>query len=144
MPIILLFFFFIGINSHDIQVAHYKIHQEENNLIVEFVFEKKDLLTILNDETSEQDLLQYINSNFFISANGSPQMITFKTIDHREKHVNIVGNIPKINEKINSVYIQNTCLLNIENQSNIIEIKLHNKQRDFLMNKGRTSIEINY
>ncbi len=138
---------FLGLTSHDIQLAIYKIHKQEDNLLIEYSFEKEDIILTLNEselELSNKTIQEYINSNFKLSLNNQLQAIDFHNMVIEDKHIYLKGYISNITSNIESLKIENTCLLNIEGHSNIIEVLLEEKQRDFLMNNRRTSIEINY
>jgi uncharacterized protein YuzE len=63
---------------------------------------------------------------------------------NREKHIYIKASLTKPLKNISSLEIENNCLLDIDGHSNIIEIRLENQERDFLMNKRRTFIKVNY
>jgi len=144
MKIIFVALMFLGINSHDIQVAFFKINKTDTHLTVEFVFEIKDVISGLKSSLSESSLKAYLNSNFSISLNGHLRNLTYDEMELRDNHVYMSSKISTMNERIETLVINNTCLLNITQQSNIVEVKLNEKQRDFLMNNDRTSIEINY
>lgn len=144
MKILILSVLFFGICSHDIQVTYYKIHQEDSNLVIDFVFENQDIINVLETNLSDAVLQVYVNSNFSISLNGNLENLVFEDMNIRGDHIHLTGNIPIMNQKISDIEITNTCLLDIEDQSNIIEVRLHETQRDFLMNNERTTIQINY
>jgi len=61
-----------------------------------------------------------------------------------EKHISMTCDIYEVKDKIQSIDLQNTCLLNIDNHSNIIEFRIDDTERDFLMNEKRTTISIFY
>ncbi len=138
--------FITGI-SHDIQIAYFKIYPENENLKIEFIFEYNDLSEIpieLNKELNDKIIQEYISSNFLLSINNSAQKITFDNTKLQHKHLHVVGHIDNTLEEIKVIDIKNTCLINIDDHSNIIEIHLNSRQRDFLMNKDRTTLQINY
>ncbi len=132
---------------HDIQVAHFKIHEENNRILVEFVLEREDVLSTFqanNIPFTDKKFKDYLHSNFSVSINSIHQEIAYGDILVKNKHIHLNGYLPAFDENIHVLEIANTCLLNIEDHSNIIEIKLHDQQRDFLMNSDRTSIRITY
>lgn len=132
---------------HDIQVAYYKIHQENDNLLIEFVFEENDILNTMNEleiDFSNENIQKYITNNFSLIINSQQQSIKFESVENKHKHIYLAGTIAEKAQRIYTIDIDNTCLLNIGNQSNIVEIRLNEKRRDFLMNLERTSIQISY
>ena len=147
MNILLFLCLFFGINSHDIQVAFYKIEDKNENLHIEFVLEKDDIqstFTEIKSELSDENLQKYLSENFFLFINNEKQYLSFSKMQVKNKHIYLQGSLPKLEHAITSLAIKNTCLLNIEGHSNIIQIRLHDEERDFLMNTDRTSITINY
>jgi len=147
MNLLFLSLFFIGMSSHDIQLAHFEIHQKNDNLIIEFAIDHDDMLSAhegSNIELTDELLQEYISSNFSVSINGTRHDLSFGTMTIKGEHINLVGQISNLDQVITTIDIENTCLLNIEGHSNIIKLKLYEKQRDFLMNKERTSIQITY
>lgn len=147
MNVVLAILLLFGSSSHDIQVAYFKVQEVNDSLVVEFVFEKGDLLSVLNNndsELSDEELETYLKSNFSISINDDLQNLIFGEISKRGNHVSIQGKSELKNKEIRIIAIKNECLLKISGHSNIVEVNLYNKQRDFLMNIERTSIEINY
>jgi len=107
--------------------------------------ELEDILTELqipSEKLSEEILTQYlkIETAFFINGNTSNFEILSSTIE--EKHLVVQAIFEETYDHIQSLMISNTCLLSIEDQSNIIELRLNSKERDFLMNKHRTMIEV--
>lgn len=144
MKLIILLLLFSRSISHDVQVAYYKIYQETSMLNIEFVFENEDITGVLESPMSDEDLQEYISSHFSISINDNPQNLIYNNFKIKGSHIYIVAAIPNVTEKISTINISNTCLLNIEDQSNIVNLRLHEQERDFLMNKDRTSIRITY
>lgn len=144
----LVFIFIInGFCAHDVQVAFFKIHQENEKLMMDVVMEKEDVertfdeLGILLTESSFQN---YLQENLIMIINNENQIICFDNMQINDKHITMACNVNEVNENITSLKLNNSCLLNIENHSNIIEIRVNDKQRDFLMNMERTSISVNY
>jgi|GEM_PF-5803340 len=147
MNLVISTLLFLGIYVHDIQVAYFKIHKEDNSLVIEFVFEKNDLTSALNElnfDLSDKNLQSYIKSNFSLSSNKEKQNLTFGKMRLKDKHIYVEGRTTVKKSHIENLEIENKCLTNIKGHSNIVEVVLHEKQRDFLMNDERTSIQINY
>lgn len=144
---VLIIFLMLGMNSHDIQVAFFKISQVGDELNIEFVLEKEDVFTTFNQKNitlSDRSLHEYLKENFILSVNKNSKTLSFGKMQIRGEHIYLMGGLSKIKQSISSIEIENKCLLNMEDHSNIIEIRLNNQERDFLMNGDRTSIEINY
>ena len=144
IPILLLL---VGSSPHDIQVAYYKLYLGGDAPRIEYVLELKDVaksLNVASDDLSEHALHHYLDLNFLIDINGKTAQISNDQMTIKNKHIYVEGNILSRAKVINTVVINNTCLLNIDGHSNVVEIHVADTQRDFLMNNERTSITINY
>ena len=137
----------LGFSAHNIQIAHFEIYKQKENLVIGFVFDLDDFLSTqeaLDIELTDEVIQKYIDENFSLVVNNIPQNITFGKTKIKGEHIHLEGQISNMSRPIVTVKIDNTCLLNIENHSNIIKLRLYEKQRDFLMNNDRTSIQIDY
>ena len=133
--------------SHDIQVAFFKLSQEDNQLTMEIKFEKEDLESTFDEnhiELNDKNIKTYLLKNLTLAINGNKQQLSFDEMLIKNKHIYLKSNILEIDEVVKSVDIQNTCLLNIANHSNIVEVRLNKSERDFLMDSDRTSIKLSY
>ncbi len=149
MKLLLLVFTFLYFDgpSHDIQVAFFKIHSVDKSIHLELVFEKEDILQSLNTEGykySNKNLQNYVVEHFSMKMNKKDVNIDFEVVQIENKHVTIKGKVTKSANRITSMEIQNSCLLDIEDHSNIIELRINDQERDFLMNKARTQIKVEF
>jgi len=147
MSFLLFSWLCFSFSCHDIQIAIFKIQEEVDYLQVNVVFEKDDVHhTFLDsDQKLEADHLKaYLQNNFSISINQEKQNLIFSNMQIKEKHIHLTARLPKPETSITLLEIQNTCLLNIQNHSNIIKLRLLDQERDFLMNDKRTQISVNY
>jgi len=145
MQLLFLLLFVFYSTPHDIQVAHYTISQDDENIIVDFGFEASDLRAALMDKSlSQENIQEYVDGTFSLKLNGEKQILCYDPAELRRKHIYMQARSPKPKEGIASLEIVNTCLLMIEGHSNVIELRLDEEERDFLMNKNRTRIVVNY
>jgi len=133
MHFLCLAYLLLSLNSHDIQVAFFKIYQNSDTLSIKFVFEKEDILTVIENKNT-----------FSIKLNNQIVNINYDKFTVKDKHISLVGQFSDSIKEVHSLELDNTCLLNIKNHSNIIQVTLNNQERDFLMNRKRTNIQINY
>lgn len=147
MNYLFLVFLFFGMTAHDVQVAFYKIHQDDKTFSIDFVFEKDDVDKTFMEakkQLSDESLQQYLDEHFALTINQEFHKLTFAKMQVSEEHIYVQGSFPLPEVLIQSLEIKNTCLLNIEDHSNIIEVRLNERERDFLMNLDRTAIKIDY
>lgn len=141
-----LLFLYCSQPTHDIDVAFYKIAQDSSSVVLEIVVEEAAMQEVVKSSSSDRDnmITSYLDQHFSLRMNGVAAAIDYTEITRRHKHLIIKGLMPHPPEVIKEVNITNTCLLTLEDQSNIIEITLNGSQRDFLMNKNRQSIRVKY
>ncbi len=147
MKFLTLIFLFSGFYSHDIQVAFFKLHQENEDFTMEIVMEKDDLESTFDELDiilTNNNLQDYLHENLSLLINKEKQTLCFEKMQIKNKHISLKCNIHEMNEIVQSLELRNTCLLNNENHSNIIEIRIGERERDFLMNKERTTIIVKY
>ncbi len=147
MKYLFLIFLLNGFYSHDIQVAFFTIHQENENFTMEIIMERDNVestFDALDINLTDKNFKDYLHENISLSINQEKQVLCFESMQKKNKHITLTCNILELKDKIQSIEVSNTCLLNIENHSNIIEINVNDIERDFLMNKERTSILVEY
>jgi len=147
MSYALLVLLLSGLWSHDVQVSFYKISQQSEGLVVDISLEQQHVTAAfeqLSIPYHEETVQQYIEEHFTLAVNEEEHTIIYSEIEMNEKHISVKGMIPTAKGAVQSLDIHNTCLLTIEDHSNIIEVLLHDKQRDFLMNIHRTAIRVSY
>lgn len=143
LSIYLLSSFFI----HDIQVAFFSLSENGKKITLEIKLELEDIESTFKElgmELSDAMIAKYMVEHLSLSLNDKHQDLTFTNFKIKNKHLILLSEIPRGDESIHSVELRNTCLLNIDNHSNIIQVRLNNKMRDFLMNRRRTFIDIEY
>jgi len=147
MRFLLFIFLLIEAPLHDIQVAYFKIYENQKNIIVDITFEKDDIVGIFNKDVSkisDEDLIKYVKKHFSIKVDQIKQEMDLGDVSYKSKHITMKGKIASRTTSANSIEVYNSCLLDIEDHSNIIKIRLNDQERDFLMNTKRTSIKLNY
>lgn len=143
----ILFFLLNSFFIHDIQVAFFKLSDEKENISIEIKFEREHIKSAFDKTSKElnsQNLKEYLSEHFDLYINNQKKILSFDEIKIKHKHILLQSTIPKANGIIKTVSIKNTCLLTLKNHSNIIELRLNDLKRDFLMNNQRTSINVQY
>lgn len=131
--------------SHDIQVAYFKIYKDDQHLIIDLTVEKEDVLLALDvkdGELTDSMFHSYLMDKFSLKINGVVVLPKFNNIILKSKHLKVKGIVQISDPKINELTITNTLFLSVPNHSNIIEIRLNNQERDFLMDEDRTKINV--
>lgn len=130
---------------HDIQIAHFKIHQEESTLLLEIRFEKEDISFVLETaalEITKKQLQSYLNAQTEFKFDGEYHPIVITTLKSNADHLTVLASFDNKDTDIKTIELINECLLDIEGHSNIIAVRIQNQERDFLMNSDRTSITV--
>ncbi len=129
--------------SHDIQVASFTIYEEEEQLRFDVVLEHKDIVRTFAErqkEPNENEIRNYILDNVGVFINKKECKISFDKVENKSHHIYLKGKLSTPIKKVKIIEIKNTCLLNIEGHSNVIQLRLNNQERDFLMNINRKEI----
>ena len=146
MKLLSLVFFYSFIASHDIQVAFFTIHQDDEKIYIDFVLEMDDVTETFRESgatLTNTTLQEYLQDNFSISCDHIAQRLEYSPMQIEDKHVRIKGQLLDSPPRVGRIDVHNTCLLNIDDHSNILELRLLDQERDFLMNSDRTSLHIN-
>jgi len=146
-----LFIFLLGIIgmsfTHDVQTAFFTISQNGDSVYLATVFESDDLVKALNikkKNIDKMEIQQYLDQHFKIELNNIPTKFNIEKIKMKRGHIECNARFGLKIDKIESVTIFNDCLLDLEDQYNVIELRLNNSERDFLMNRDRTNINVSY
>ncbi len=145
MLITLLSLFWLSLASHDIQVATFKIYEENSKVLLQVYMEAEDVAQTLDlniDTITTEVLKKYLEQHTRFFFNQVPQKYDINQVDLDHKHLTITAQFSSPPEDLNHIELHNSCLLEIEDQSNVIELRLNNQEKDFLMNKFRTVIHI--
>lgn len=146
--ILFVLFELISVNPfHDIQVAFFKIEHDSYGLSL-------DIKTELNHFTKAADLEDasvtealikyYVSKNLSILINGDPAEISVGSYKVEDRHLHIHAKINYQERDINRITLTNTFLLSLDDHSNIIEFRLKDQLRDFLMNEKRKQITVEF
>lgn len=131
--------------NHDIQVAIFKVYSVPNGLMLDIHFESEDILAELNidyTQISTEVISQYLHQNLKFKLENKMIDFRIKDLEVDGKHLLITSEFLTYNASFKKIEIQNTCLLSLEGQSNIIEVRIEDQERDFLMNTARMHINI--
>lgn len=131
--------------SHDMQVATYTLSKEDGATMLYINMESKDLSKVLQLPKANieiENIDRYLQDNNQFSFNGIKKDFKLLDLNTKAKHFVIKAKFIDPPTKIETIEIWNSCLLEIDDQSNIIQIRLKNQERDFLMNKHRSFIKI--
>ncbi len=145
MNIILSIIFVLSFNiiAHDAAIAIFTIKQKNDKTLLDITLDAQDLasvLDVLEKELSSSLIENYLNEQTTFLFNEEQYNVKINEIHRRGDHLQIRGFFDSEIIEINTIKIQNTCLLEIEDHSNIIQFRLNGKARDFRMNKHRTTI----
>lgn len=148
----LLFVFFFSFGSHttpphDIAIAMFRISQSEARLTLDISLDANDLATALGKTEEEINLSMvqtYIAQHTQFEFNSMKNDIHLLELKKVREHLLIKGEFLKGVNSIEEIHIQNTCLIDIPNHSNIIQVQVNDGLRDFRMHKERVKIEIEY
>ena len=131
--------------EHDVAVATFTIYQEANTLRLDVSFDIRDLSAELDKKTMDITVKMvetYLNEHVEFSFDGQRRTINVKELKKKRGHL-IAQSVFKTNDlEFTNIQLKNTCLMKVEEHSNILEVRLSGQERDFRMHKDRTFIEV--
>lgn len=131
--------------SHDVQIASFTIYEQEDQIYFDVMLEHEDIVHTFAErqkEPNENEIKEYLKDNIEIELNQKECNISFDQIENKSHHIYLKGKLSTPKKKIKTIQIKNTCLLNIEGHSNVIQLRLNNQERDFLINIDRQEIMV--
>lgn len=130
---------------HDAPIAMFKLMDKGDYTAVHITLDAADLSNAVSLNIEEIDL-EYINQylDHHLSIILDDEVIDFelKTFDHKIDHIHLSGRIDSSISNVDEVKVQNTCMLDIEGQNNIVQLRYGDELRDFRMTKTRQEIEV--
>jgi len=149
--VILILFFglvnFANVAIHDVPLALFHISCEGESTNLKVNFDLVDFSNTYNIETADLDVKivqRLVNQNTSFKFNNLSTNVLISDVQIIEDHLRVYGRFDYQGPDIINIEIDNTFLTSIENHSNIIQIDMNKRSRDFRMHKGRTSISITY
>jgi hypothetical protein len=132
---------------HDVPIAIFHITESNAVLNIDIVFDLEDFSNSLELETSEielEDVQNYLSENTNFLFNDQVANLKISEVKIIRDHIKLRGNFGKLKRTIKKIKIENSCLNNVPHHSNVIQIDLNNKSKDYRMHKKRTVINLEY
>ena len=147
MKLILTFLLSVSVAlvEHDVPVATFNIYLEADALKLDVNFDARDLareLDVKPAEITAEMVETYLNEHTEFSFDGEQKTISVKDLKKKRGHLIAQSVFNTDILEFTNIVVRNTCFLEMEEQSNVIEIRLNGHERGFRMHKGRTSIEV--
>lgn len=142
--------------GHDIRMAIFEIYKDNKSYILDISFDRMDLerslitaypelLTTADEEVREAYLKDYLESNFQLAFNSSCVVPNVEVIIYEEEYVRVHATLPIKRQKIETINVFNTCLLDYnEGHSNIIKVNLNDRVRTFRLSAERNMTIVDY
>ena len=128
--------------THDVAVAVFHITESNDILEIDITFDLDDFSESLGINTSELSLeyMQvYLNKNTSFQFNSQVANLKISEMQIVRDHIEVKGNFGGAMKSIKTIKVENTCLNNVPHHSNVIQIDLNNKSRDYRMHKKKNS-----
>lgn len=130
---------------HDAPIAMFKLIDKGDFIGLHITLDAADLSqsSEISEAAIDLDYLKkYLKQHVEFMLDG--QSITYDLLSFNQNldHIHISGKIEASIMERSHVKIKNSCLLNIDNQSNIVQLKYADQLRDFRMTKDRQEITV--
>lgn len=137
--------------AHDIRLAFFELKESQTGeYSLSVSFDKEDLaqaipVTIGLTDSHKRRILHYLNENFQLSLNDQCVGTSLISISEEADFVRLQFKVENFKEKIKSIRIFNTCLIEeIEGHSNIFKALINGKSRSFRLTESRITTEFEY
>ena len=131
---------------HTIPLALYDLKLEQELISLNIHFDKEDMNETLDiSDTAgdfEKAIIQYFKDHTSWVINEMRIDFEVDKIWLKKDHYVLECSAKMARSDVQSIDIENTCLINIRNHSNIINVRYDDKDRTFRLHKGRTQTQI--
>lgn len=137
----------IMLESHNVPLAIFHIHEGNSRLEVDITFDAVHLAEELNIPIKKIDkeyLTKYLADYSAWYFDEVKSEISVSKVEGKEDHLHVIGYFNKESVKTERLRIVNNCLTNVASHSNIIRIDMHEKSADYRMHKNRRTIEVRF
>lgn len=147
MKLLLTLFCFahLTVINHNGPMAVFKIYQESETIHLDITLDAEDLAQELRlgpPDISKDVMEKYLRSNTSFIFDNIINELDIVDFDFVGEHLKINGVFITEIAITKQLEIINNCLLNVDNQSNIIQIDLNGDSKDYRMHKKRNSITV--
>lgn len=133
--------------AHDMRIAKFHITELEATIQINMIFDLEDLsksLDVKVNEVTVENIQNYLDKNTNWQFNSQIADLIVSEIKIVKDHIRVKGGFGKVGQKIKTLKIENHCLVDVSDHSNIIQIDLNDRSRDFRMHGERTEIRLEY
>lgn len=133
--------------THDVRIAIFYISETNGHINMEITFDVEDLSKSLDINRSNiklENIQAYIDNHTHFQFNKQDVSLQLSEYKIVRDHIKVTGRFGKVKNNIDTISVENTCMTEISGHSNIIQIDLNNKSKDFRMHKDRTIINLDY
>ena len=135
-------------SMHHANLAIFDFIELEGEINVSMKLDEEHLEQAIRNEFStdatDEVIANYILSNLSFTLNRTPKSLCVDFVYDEDGFIIIEGSLGDICEPIALVEVSNTCLIDIEDHSNIMKFKFNDSQRVFRLTAKRTSTIIKY
>jgi len=130
---------------HDVPMATFHITESNAVIKLDITFDVEDFSKSLDIETTDintENMENYLTENTSFLFNDKVARLKISEVKIVRDHIKVKGNFGKSALMIKTIKVENRCLNNVPRHSNIIQIDINDKSRDYRMHKKRTVIEL--
>lgn len=132
---------------HDVAIARFHITEVDHSIQINISFDLEDFagsLGVKNSDVSLENMQTYLDRNTSFQFNTQVAYLKVSEVKTVRDHIRVKGIFEAVTESVKTLTIENNCLIDVPNHSNIIQIDLNNRSRDYRMHNKRTVINLTY
>lgn len=134
--------------AHDVTQAIYKFEEQNGQLLVTITMDKDDLIAAINQEghcnaTTALGVCAnlYVQAHFVCKINRQDLSLNFLAVETTKDWAHLTFKIPTSVKSIQSIKIENSCLLNFKaNYTNVVRFVFGKEYKSYQMDKNRQQI----
>lgn len=140
----------LSFGFHDIQMAKFRMVEEENGYSFHLSFDRKDILEAVYAASAyEEDVLsqisKYVKAHLTYTIDGADVKYSMDDIEYTNDNILLKGEFEHFNGTIKKIRVENTCLINhVPGQLNIMEFYIKEKKRFFRLSADRIATVVEY
>lgn len=134
-------------SEHEVSIAIFRVSESSESIDLHITLDAADYC---KETKSEEDkialptITKYLEQNFTLEINGEPAPYILTDLKSTGDHLQLKGHLVKKPASIQNISTTNKVMLNISDQSNILELDLNDERRDYRMHEERQRVFVEY
>ncbi|MEL7159244.1 MAG: DUF6702 family protein [Bacteroidota bacterium] len=133
--------------EHDVAMAVFTVSESSEGLWIDIEYDRNDYARVnpsQSDQPDGEQFQSYLNETTSWLINGEKKAVNVAEIIADDHHFKARCYVKLASKRITDVKVYNRFLLDIQDQTNVVVLKLYGNSRGFRMHEGRQQITATY